>query len=164
VVWDLSNGRRPAALNGGVWVPPQPGPSEEGQVYHVTGDQSLSMSVIIPGDRRFEFESVRDAYATKRGGNLKTVHIATCGFSEQDVIKHLEKMHKRFNGSGIGDVNTWRNDVQNRSLRAHLTEIHRSNGPEDPSITASIHYNFGDADNAWFIAVTRYNQKLWMRS
>ncbi|HEY3395454.1 MAG TPA: hypothetical protein VGK58_22320 [Lacipirellulaceae bacterium] len=154
LVWDLSNNRKPAAFNGGVWVPPDPGPSEEGHVYHVTGDEGVSLTLILPDERRFDFDSVKDAYVTKRDGTIRTIDIASFGYSESDVIAHLKSLHEKWSGNGIGEIDKWRTDIHKGSLRPHLTLIHQPTDPNDPSISAAIHYNFGGTDSAWFIMVT----------
>ena len=152
LVWDFSNGRQLEALNGGVWTPRKPVLDEQGCVYHVTGNRGLSMSVIIDDGRRFDFQSVADAYVTTQNNIVKTVDVASYGLSESEVIEHLKAMHKMWNGRAIGDIDKWRRE--NHNLSAHLTEIHKSTGPDDPSITAAIRYNFGGIDNKWFIMVT----------
>jgi hypothetical protein len=154
LVWDLSAGTTVTALNGGSWVPPQAGKVKGGQVYHVTGHRGQALSVILPSDRRFDFDCVKHVYATKSEDKLRTINVASCGYSEEGVTKRLQDMHKKWGGDGIGDIVEWRKGVRKGSLSSHLTVIHRPTGPDDPFITAAIHYNFAGDDEAWFIMVT----------
>lgn len=80
--------------------------------------------------------------------------IASVGYSEHAVIERLAEMRKKWNGQGVADIEKWRSDIQNGSLAPHLTVIDRPTGSAEPSITASIHYHFGDDDSRWFIMVT----------
>jgi hypothetical protein len=154
VVWNLSNGRSKAALEGGAWVGAQPRPTDQGDVYYIKGDRSLSVSVISSDRQQFDFDSVAHAYVTGRGDKVRTVDIASFGYSEQEVVQRLTEMNKQWNGMGVGEIGQWRSQVAKQYLGEYITVIHKTIGPEDPSITASIHYNFGNVDDAWFIMVT----------
>jgi hypothetical protein len=156
LIWNFSQGSPSTVLDGGNWVERKGAKSAFGSTYHVAGDESLYMSVILQDGRRFDFDGVKHAYATFPDDKLRTLDIATCGHSEKAIVDLLEEMHRKWSGHGIGDVARWRSDIHRGRESSHSTVIHQSNNPDDPSITAAIRNNFGNADNAWYVMVTFY--------
>lgn len=153
IAWDLSKGRAIAQLSGGKWSPNRPGLEDHYYDYYVKGDRQLSLSVLLPSDRNFELGSVRDVLATQREGRIQSIKIASYGYSQQGAIERVEQLHKEWHGAGIGDVSKWVGETAKLSLDSYNTSIHEPDGPNDPVITATIEYNYGNADNRWYIMV-----------
>lgn len=160
VVWDISQGRNISSLNGGKFTREKANKRDRDFIYHIKGHKKLTMTIILPNDKQFDFDSISNAYASGHGSDIETIDIASSGYSEEGVIQRLKEMHLQWNGRGLGDINKWQADSAKRSLRPHHTEIHRPKLADDPSISASIRYNFRGQDERWFIMTTFFWRDL----
>jgi hypothetical protein len=139
LTWDFSSGRGTTALNGGEWVGglQQKAPTL-GDVYYVSGHQNLSLTVILSEDRRFDFKSVSNAYATGQGDRLRTVDIDTGPFDGDGAFRRLKEMHKMWGGSTMFELERGRSEFLKPEWGSNISVIHSPTGPDDPSITTNL--------------------------
>lgn len=148
LIWDLSKSTDIQNLSGGKWYTPQQ------PVYYIDGSADLHLSIILWSGQRYDFAGVRHIYVDRVDSNITKIQVASYGHSKQQAIDHLNELHLRWNGMGIGDVDKWKADTDNGSLRRHYSIIHPSQNMDDPSVGVGFHYNFGGEDNAWFLMTT----------
>jgi len=147
LAWNLSKSRTIDRVSGGRWH------SQSKDRYSINGDRDLRFSVILDGDRRFDFDRVRRISADRSAAKITKISITSYGYSKEKAVERLKEMHRLWNGGNVGKIDKWLTDTGKKGgSQSYNSIVCKTQNLEDPNISASLRCT----DKACSISVTFY--------